>query len=216
MTVCNGLICPVCRNLETRSFFPGYRLCPKCEAVFLEPDQLPGPEEERERYLLHENDPTDPDYRGFLSRLANPLLKRLPPDREGLDYGCGPGPALARIMEEAGHRIRLYDPFFFPDRGVLERSYDFITCTETAEHFHDPAREFARLDRLLKPGGWLGIMTAFRPDNGDFPDWHYRRDLTHVVFYREATFRRLAERFGWQCEFPAQDIFLARKLGKVN
>ncbi len=130
---------------------------------------------------------------------------------EGLDYGCGPGPALARILEEAGHRVCLYDPFFYPDRSVLDRTYDFVTCTETAEHFHDPAGEFARLDRLLKTGGGLGVMTCFRQPGRDFASWHYRRDPTHVVFYREATFRRLAERFGWQCEFPSRDVFLGRK-----
>ena len=208
-----GLNCPICRNQESAPYHPGYRICPTCEAVFLLPHLLPDPDEERERYLLHENDPDDPGYRDFLSRLAKPLLERLPPGQEGLDYGCGPGPALARMLEEAGHRVRLYDPFFYPDRSVLDRTYDFISCTETAEHFHDPAGEFARLDRLLNPGGWLGVMTTFRPDDRDFPSWYYRRDPTHVVFYREATFRRLAERFDWHCEFPVPDIFIGRKLG---
>ncbi|MDP8235838.1 MAG: class I SAM-dependent methyltransferase [Candidatus Erginobacter occultus] len=203
--------CPVCRAAETGPFFPDYRVCPECEAVFLLPHLLPDPDEERKRYLLHENDPDNPGYRDFLSRLAGPLLERLAPGMEGLDYGCGPGPALARILEEAGHRVRLYDPFFYPDRSVLDLTYGFITCTETAEHFHDPAGEFTRLDRLLEPGGWLGVMTCFRQPDRDFASWHYRRDPTHVVFYREATFRRLADRFGWQCEFPARDVFLAVK-----
>ena len=199
--------------MNTTDFFPGYRTCPDCEAVFLRPELFLSPEEERERYLLHENAPDDPGYREFLSRLAGPLLKRLPAGQEGLDYGCGPGPALARLIEEAGHRVRLYDPFFHRDPAVLEREYDFITCTETAEHFHAPAEEFARLDALLKLGGLLGVMTAFRPAEQDFSSWHYRRDPTHVVFYRETTFHRLADRFGWRPEFPALDIFIGRKPG---
>lgn len=207
--------CPVCRTEATAPFFPpgdrDYRLCPRCAAVFLDPALLPDRETERERYLLHENDPDDGGYRSFLSRLADPLLRRLPPGREGLDYGCGPGPALARILEEAGHRVRLYDPFFHPDRAALQGNYDFITCSETVEHFHDPAGEFARLDALLRPGGWLAIMTAFRPADRDFAGWHYRLDPTHVVFYREETFRCLGRRFGWECEFPGPDVLLARK-----
>ena len=67
------------------------------------------------------------------------------------------------------------------------------------------------LDRLLEPGGWLGVMTCFRQPGRDFASWHYRRDPTHVVFYREATFRRLADRLGWNCEFPSRDVFLAKK-----
>jgi 2-polyprenyl-3-methyl-5-hydroxy-6-metoxy-1,4-benzoquinol methylase len=47
----------------------------------------------------------------------------------------------------------LFDPLFFPDPEPLGDLYDFITCTETIEHFHRPAEEFARLDRMLRPGG---------------------------------------------------------------
>jgi hypothetical protein len=42
------------------------------------------------------------------------------------------------MLAEAGHAMALYDPFFRPDPAALERDYDFITCTETAEHFHHP------------------------------------------------------------------------------
>ncbi|MBS0543647.1 MAG: methyltransferase domain-containing protein, partial [Proteobacteria bacterium] len=79
------------------------------------------------------------------------------------------------------------------------------------EHFHHPAEEFARLDALLRPGGWLGIMTCFQTDDARFARWHYRRDPTHVVFYREATFRVIARRHGWVCEIPAKDVVLMCK-----
>ena len=207
--------CPVCLVREAGPFGTAggrdYWRCPVCEATFLDPAQLPDSAAERERYLLHRNDPADPGYRAFLERLARPLIERLAPGREGLDYGCGPAPALAGILAEAGHSVAVYDPFFFDCAEALARSYDFITCSETAEHFHRPAEEFARLDGLLRPGGWLGVMTAFLADDVRFDDWHYRQDLTHVVFYREETFRHIAARFGWGCEFPARDIVLLRK-----
>ena len=41
------------------------------------------------------NDPSDPDYRKFLSRLSNALLPHLKIRSQGLDFGAGPGPALA-------------------------------------------------------------------------------------------------------------------------
>jgi hypothetical protein len=115
------------------------------------------------------------------------------------------------MLTEAGHSIQLYDPFFHADASALERTYDFITCTEVAEHFHRPASEFARLNALLRPGGWLGIMTCFLTDDERFANWHYRQDVTHVVFYRRETFQCIAAQFGWHCEIPATDVVLMRK-----
>ncbi|WP_382328301.1 class I SAM-dependent methyltransferase [Hydrogenophaga sp. UC242_50] len=144
-------------------------------------------------------------------RCAAPLLQRLAPGCSGLDYGCGPGPVLADLLREAGHTVALYDPFFHPDTGALATPHDFITCTEVAEHFHDPAAEFRRLDALLRPGGWLALMTRFQTDDARFAQWHYRRDPTHVVFYREATLRWLARHHGWHCEVPGANVVLMQK-----
>lgn len=167
--------------------------------------------EERRIYELHENTEDDPGYRRFLSKLADPLLKRVDGGSTGLDFGCGPGPVLAGMLVEAGMTMRLFDPFFQPDPSVLEEQYDFITCTEVVEHLHAPAEVFRTLDTLLKPGGWLGIMTCFQTDDDRFANWHYRRDPTHVVFYREQTFRVLAEQHDWHLEIPAKDVAMLRK-----
>ena len=220
MTIDQPTTCPVCRAVAPRPFQKidgrAYWRCDRCEARFLDPRQLPDANEERAHYLNHRNDPDDPGYRRFLSKLALPLLDKLAPGRSGLDYGCGSGPALAMMLEAAGHRMALYDPFFFADGSALETTYGVITCTETAEHFHRPFDEFERLNRLLRPGGWLGIMTCFQTDDARFAAWHYRRDPTHVVFYRETTMRHIASRLGWSCEIPAKDIALMQKPGAAT
>lgn len=207
--------CPVCLAAAPRLLMRvegrDYGRCEACEATFLLAAHLPTPAAEQAEYRRHRNDPADPAYRRFLDRLAAPLLARLAPRSTGLDFGCGPGPALADMLAAAGHHVALYDPCFVPDASVLERRYDFVTCTEVVEHFHRPAEAFARLDALLRPGAWLGIMTCFQTDDARFARWHYRRDPTHVVFYRAATFERIAARFGWQCETPAKDVVLMRK-----
>lgn len=207
--------CPVCEGTPCRHFMEveqlDYWRCERCQATFLQASQLPAPETEIGQYLLHQNDPEDPDYRQFLGRLATPLLERLEARRQGLDYGCGPGPALAAMLREAGHSVALFDPFFHPDYAVLERKYDFISCSEAVEHFHHAAKEFHLLARLLRPRGWLAIMTSFQTDDERFAHWHYRRDPTHVVFYREATFRQLAEDYGWRCEIPCANVALLQK-----
>jgi 2-polyprenyl-3-methyl-5-hydroxy-6-metoxy-1,4-benzoquinol methylase len=207
--------CPVCGSPQPRPLLSiagrHYWACAACEARFLDPRQRPSRAAEHAHYRQHQNDPADPGYRRFLARLAEPLLARLPAGAHGLDFGCGPGPALAAMLREAGHPMALYDPCFYPDAAALQGRYDFIACTETAEHFHRPAEELARLDRLLVPGGWLGIMTCFQTDDARFAAWHYRHDPTHVVFYRAATWRYLAAARGWSCVIPVKDVALLRK-----
>lgn len=210
-----GVACTVCGAATTARFLSVqdrvYWRCADCEARYLDPAQHPLREEEYAHYLHHENDPNDPHYRRFLSKLSDPLLARLVPGSSGLDYGCGPGPALAAMLREAGHEVALYDPFFAPDPSPLSETYDFVTCTEVAEHFHDPRTEFSRLSTLVRPGGWLAVMTCFQTDDARFRDWHYRKDPTHVVFYREATFRHLAHGWGWRCEVAVKDVVLMQR-----
>jgi len=215
MTNDRNSLCPVCNVGAATPFAQirglNYWRCPTCLATFMDVAHLPERAYELSRYHLHQNNLDDPRYRAFLSKLANPLLQILPPAQNGLDYGCGPGPALAEMLREAGHNMRLYDPFFQPDTSALELIYDFITCTEVAEHFHTPWQEFQRLDALLKPGGFLAVMTCFQTDDASFANWHYRRDPTHVIFYKEETLLYLAEKLDWHCSFPCKDVALMQK-----
>lgn len=188
-----------------------YWRCRRCRATQLDAAQLPDARAELQHYRTHRSDPADAGYRRFLARLARPLLSVLHPASEGLDFGCGPGPALAAMLEAAGHRVRLHDPFFRPDPAALEARYDFITLSEVAEHLHWPNAIFRRLLGLLRPGGLLAVMTSLGIDDARFADWHYRRDPTHVVFFRPATFRYLARSCGVACRRVAPDVMLLRR-----
>ena len=207
--------CPVCLAASPEAMLSvdgrDYWRCARCAARFLDPRQHPSPEAESAEYRKHRNAVDDPGYRRFLRKLSEPLLMRLSAGARGLDYGCGPAPALAALLREAGHTVALYDPFFCPDPEPLRDEYDFVTCTEAAEHFHRPAETFALLMDRVRPGGWLGIMTCFQTDDARFAGWHYRRDPTHVVFYREQTLRHLAGARGWSCEIPVKDVALLRR-----
>jgi len=214
----SGGACVVCERGPLAPFLrieaQDYLRCPDCAATVLDAPHRLSRDDEHAHYLHHENAPDDPRYRAFLSKLAGPLIARLGAPASGLDYGCGPGPALAAMLREAGHEVALFDPFFAPDPAPLDVTYDFVTCTEVAEHFHAPAVEFARLRALVRPGGWLALMTSFQTEDARFAGWRYRQDPTHVVFYREQTFRHLAELWGWECEIPAKDVVLMRRPGK--
>ncbi|QDT39688.1 class I SAM-dependent methyltransferase [Stratiformator vulcanicus] len=207
------LNCPLCAAIsapylqdERRT----YRQCSVCRLVFVVNSDLPSREVERRQYDLHENDPGDENYRRFLSRVFRPLHERLPPRSCGLDFGCGPGPTLSVMFEEAGHTMDVFDPFYFPNRSVLEQQYDFVTASEVVEHFHRPAEEFARLFSLLKPGGLLGLMTKRVRDRDAFAKWHYKQDPTHVCFYSAATFEWLAEDRGARFDVICDDVVIFR------
>ena len=211
--------CPLCLFTQTTHLFTStqknlerdYFHCDACDLVFVPPKFHLDPDAARERYLTHDNDPGNADYRRFLSRLWDELRPRLHEGARGLDYGAGPGPALAAMIEEDGYTAALYDPIFHPDESVLTHTYDFITCTETVEHFATPRADFLRLHELLAPGGYLGIMTDILQDIGKFPEWYYHRDPTHVAFYTRRTLHWIASWLGLEVEFRRGRVVLYRK-----
>ncbi|MBX3724632.1 MAG: class I SAM-dependent methyltransferase [Xanthomonadales bacterium] len=201
--------CPLCQGPAwpfARVGAQAYGRCGRCELTWLAPGQRPAQGRERAEYLLHCNDADDPGYRRFLGRLAAPLLDRLAGRSQVLDFGCGPGPALAAILREAGHEVAVHDPWFAPYQAVLARRYDAVTCTEVVEHLHEPAKAMASVRSLLRPGGILAVMTSMLDDGIDFQRWHYRRDCTHVAFWRPRSFEWLARGWGWRCEPVAPGV----------
>jgi hypothetical protein len=188
-----------------------YFRCLVCGLVFMDPAQRLSAAAEMAHYETHENDPLDSGYRSFLRRLSVPLAAHLSRGAEGLDYGSGPGPTLSLMLQEQGYRMQVFDPFFSPDASVLERVYDFITATEVVEHFFSARAEFDRMDRMLRPGGWLGIMTEVLHEGRSFSTWRYVRDPTHVSFFSPATLQWIARHYGWTIEQPQPNIFLFQK-----
>ena len=207
--------CIVCSSNLVVSFQTSdslnYWHCNSCGARFLDKKHHIDKDSEKKRYLEHENIIEDQGYRNFLSKLSSPLMDKINPNAKGLDFGCGHGPALADIFIKNKYLIDLYDPFFFPNKEIFSKTYDFITCTETAEHFFNPKKEFDLINTLLKKDGWLGVMTCFLTSHDAFDSWHYRRDPTHVVFYAEKTFEVIAKQRDWNCEIIAKDVVLFNK-----
>lgn len=208
-------ICPLCAHRDCRHYhrdtFRNYLQCPHCQLVFVEPSARLSAAQEKAIYDQHQNDPDDPGYRKFLSRLSIPLLARVPAGAQGLDFGCGPGPTLSVMLNEAGCRVANYDPFYAHQPQLLQQQYDFISCTEVIEHCHQPANEWPLLLKMLKPGGHLAIMTKLVRDPQAFAGWHYKNDQTHVSFFSRATFRFLAERDQLAIEFIGNDVIMMQK-----
>ncbi len=206
--------CPLCQQVTRfccRDRRRPYYHCDRCGMVHVAAPWHLSAVDERAQYDLHDNQADDPAYRQFLSRLAEPLLARLPAGAEGLDFGCGTGPALAVMLREKGHPIALYDLYYAPDISVFERQWDFITSSEVVEHLAHPDAELQRLWQCLKPGGWLGIMTKRVTDLAAFTRWHYKNDPTHISFFSQQSFDWLAERWHARLEVVGDDVVLLQK-----
>lgn len=184
--------CPLCFEYEAKGLDTGknprhFYTCNSCYLIFVDRDELPSVAVEKQRYDHHQNQPTDQGYLSFLEQILEPMQSLVTPEMQILDYGCGPNPVLAQLLNSDGFKCEVYDPFYYP--SVPSISYDVVYCTETIEHFFKPATDFTILTSLLKSGGYLAIMTDMWTEDTDFTSWYYMRDITHVSYYHERTFQ---------------------------
>ncbi len=164
--------------------------------MFLDPSSHVTASEELAQYSLHQNNPQDVNYRKFLAPAKAAVVKNLAALSKGIDFGCGPGPTLSVMLEEAGFKVQKFDKYFYPDPSVLGEIYDFVTCTEVIEHVHDLEAFIQQLLVLLRPGGLLVLMTRILQEDIEFKSWHYRIDPTHISFLRPRTVEVMCERYG--------------------
>jgi len=189
--------CPLCHSTDLKEIANSFYDCSQCRGIFRDSSDHLSPTDEKARYDTHNNDVNDEGYQNFVSPITNAILKDFTSHHKGLDFGAGPGPVISKMLNEQNYQIVQYDPFYAPKPELLKGTYDYIACCEVVEHFADPAREFALLNKLLKPGGRLYIMTDIYREQSPFLEWYYKDDPTHVFFYREETFRWLKEAYNF-------------------
>ncbi len=187
-TLCEEEACFVHRFREKN-----YYRCKSCQAYLMDPAMHLSPVFEKMRYDEHNNDVDDPGYRNFVRPLVDKVKSVCSTDSTGLDFGAGPGPVAARMLQAEGYKIELYDLYYWPDHNLLKRKYDFIILSEVMEHFRNPRQEFALLRSLLRPGGSLFCMTEILKDDTDFIKWHYKNDPTHTFFYHSVSLEWIRE-----------------------
>jgi hypothetical protein len=197
--------CRLCAQKNTKLFFQQphglniYWGCDICGLIFMDPKNYLSPEKEKEHYLTHNNDVNDPRYQNFVADVVDYVKQNVShKESRGLDYGAGTGPVISELLAREGYQIDLYDPFFYPFKIEPDAQYDFVVSCEVVEHFHKPLLEFSKLKNLLKTGAPIVIKTQPYEISVDFSTWYYRRDPTHVVFYRPQTFEWIKENLGFQ------------------
>lgn len=208
--------CTLCLSTNNSLFFQdqnrSYYCCQECHLIFVPKEQHLPEEALKNRYSFHQNNPDDEGYCQFLNTLLGPIEAYLKPQSKGLDYGCGPGPTIAKLMGKRGHQVENYDLFFAHDISKLERSYDFVTCTEVVEHFVNPHQDWRQLMQVSS-GAVLGVMSSFYSNDVEFSSWYYKNDPTHVAFYQEKTIHYLKDYYQLELlEFnPRFAIFKSRE-----
>ena len=208
------LHCPLCKNAArhyhtqvTRDFLQ----CSSCSSVFLHPKDHLTPEAEKKHYLHHNNDPEDVRYQAFVSPVTNALLRDFELQHKGLDFGSGTGSPILKVLIDNNYDVAQYDLYFHDNKELLEQQYDYIACSETAEHFKDPYTEFKQLFNLLKPNGKLYIMTDRFEESRDFGTWFYKTDPTHVFLYHAGAFEWIRDEFGFSnAEIDNRLVILSR------
>lgn len=201
--------------------------CARCAFYHVDPATQLSSKEESERYLFHENNSEDHEYRHYLSQLLLPIKNYLENHRltqlYHLDFGSGKSNMAEQILKDwklTTENSYSYDLYFSPTNAPLMRTpknaqFDLVTAIEVVEHFRDPLGAWQDLVDFLKAGSLLYIGTHIfknHPDEKSFGEWWYKNDPTHVSIYTHTTFEYIAEKFG--LELIATDekkYFLWRK-----
>lgn len=200
------MICPLCSHDMIEFHHPQthhlFHVCPSCEAIIKNHENCSNPTDEKKRYEAHQNDLDQEGYVTFLSAFIERAI--CPFDvHDLLDYGCGPSPILGTLLHQLGYHVDLFDPFFYPKEPL--HTYDMVVSTEVVEHFKDPIHSFHHIDDLVKPHGYVAIMTLFHPNDRDqFFNWFYIRDFTHVIFYTLKTLDMMMSTMGYERVYSDQ------------
>ncbi len=178
--ICGGVTNP----LFDSAFKITYDVCDRCNFTYKQPQHHISYDEEKSLYDTHENSLENKGYVAMFERFLAQGVTPFITQGKALDFGSGPGPVLYELLKQNGYDANHYDPFFHPDECALKTRYDLITSTEVFEHLSDVLSTVETLLSALKPGGYLAVMTSFRPEkNHDFLNWWYRRDPTHIAFH---------------------------------
>ncbi|MBI9010121.1 MAG: class I SAM-dependent methyltransferase [Tenericutes bacterium] len=189
--------CRICgsltRNLMDVQIRVTYSVCDECGFIYKNLEHHMDKESEHKEYLNHNNNFESIGYVKMFESFIEDFITPLSISGKVLEYGSGPGPVLKELLRRQGYDVYNYDPFFSPNTECLNQTYDLITSTEVVEHFVNPLEEFIKLKSLLNESGYLVLMTNFSEFNEpEFLKWWYRRDTTHISFYKIKTFEFLA------------------------
>ena len=192
------MLCKICQGI-TETFYDEYMECKTyhcktCEFIFKDEKAIISLEKELKVYEQHNNTEENLGYvtmfQDFIDQTFAPFKNEI---ETVLDYGSGPNPVLASMLKKQDFDVDYYDKFFAPEKVYKNKKYDLITSTEVIEHISDVHEVMRLFTAHLNPQGYLAIMTQFHTNEKEgYLKWWYRRDPTHISFFRPHTFEKLA------------------------
>ena len=134
-------VCLICNNpnptitfeQRTKKLERNHYKCQICDCIFVPTKYHLNKTRQIQRYQEHNNDPTDPRYRKFLSKATIPLLKQVNKGAVGIDYGSGPGPTISPMLQEHGLKTVNFDPIFVRESPLRPYNFKSYTCREKIE-----------------------------------------------------------------------------------
>lgn len=199
------------KDLKHQHWQVAFFHCEHCDLIFREPASFPDWGRQKVRYDQHNNSLDDKRYLEYFQQFIVPLKKHLDEAglRQGLDWGAGPGPALAQELRKLNFEIVNYDPIYFPD--MPKGLFDFVTTTEVIEHFQTPFESLSEVLDFVKEKGVFAGMTNFHSGPEHFSSWWYAKDDTHVCFYSEKTFDWIEAKWNLRRLHLRSPIFIFQK-----
>lgn len=208
--------CTLCHTLLTKKVDRYFFVCTTCGALVKDKQFYVSSEREKSRYEEHNNDVYDYRYQKFTSPITQTVLEHFETSSLGLDYGCGTGPVISKVLNDHGYHVKLYDPYFYPNNDYIHYRYDYIFSCEVFEHFYQPKQEIEKLLTLLKTYGKLLIMTHLCDITKNFENWYYRKDPTHVFIFTPQTIDYISQQFNLKIEQQDKRLIVFKKLPPIE
>jgi len=194
--------CPVCGTAEGLTSFEDrwmqlFHSCSECDTVWKDSLLFLSSENEKARYDQHNNTLENTGYVAYLTDFMEKAVLPFVSPEEGklLDFGCGPGPVLSRLLERLGFTTHQYDPFYADNAAWLTHTYQGVFAVEVMEHVSSPLDALSKIHGRLMKGGYLMIRTELKPSSAEeFRKWWYKDDPTHIMFYSLKSWETLC---GW-------------------
>lgn len=133
------------------------------------------------------------------------------------DFGSGSG-ALTDAFRSMGFEVGSYEPMLHGDFRAerYDSDYDLVILNEVIEHVEDIMQLFDNICSVIRIGGIIFISTfmtdtIFSETNkfqGQFRDWWYKDDPTHVSFFCKRTYEYICT---MKTKYQLQILFAGTK-----
>lgn len=189
--------CKLCKNDSAEPLINNskrtYLHCINCGLIFVPEEYWIDNEEEKKRYLLHNNSRKNLGYVKYLNQIVD-IVKNIKQENKNiLDFGSGKEAVLTDLLVDQGFECSAYDPLFGINLKNQNQQYDIVILCEVIEHLRDVLKELNFINSLLKKNGVLIIRTQLYPSIDTIENWWYTQDKTHINFFSKKSIDTAAQ-----------------------